>query len=1191
MLDRLKTQGFQAGIERILKSKDQAYPHLVTGLDGSARAIYLAELYHASPGQMVVVESNPAHLNQFYEDLCVLLPEAKVLLFPAEESLAIESSTASYEGNAQRVEVLQALTTGEEVIVVTSVAGIQKRLTPLKDWQDSQTLVKLGDEWEREDLLGQLERLGYRHRPIVEGPGDYSVRGAIIDFYPLNSPNPIRLDFFDTEVDSIRYFDVESQRSLDNISEVCLEPVLDVIFPLDKQQALNTQIKQALKKSLAKVKDESLKANMKAGIEDQVSSLELAEPLSFPKAFMELYDPQGTSLLDYLAADSWIIVNEFAKVQVTEAQIQVNDQFWIEQETGKGRILPGVSIKLSAFDQLIAVKRRTLFFSHVQSGLKQVKLATIDNYPYRSMNQFFSQMSLIKAEIEQWIYQDQTIQIAVETAERANQVERLFKEHQIHPTLVQKGQEIINGAVNILVANLSQGFEIPSLSWVFLTEKELFNKIKKNRVRQQKLSNAEKIKSYSELSVDDYVVHVHHGIGRYTGMETMEIGGIHRDLMAIEYQNNGRILIPVDQIHLIQKYIASAEGKTPKLHKLGGSEWAKTKQKVAGRVEDIADELIKLYAAREQEQGYAFSPDTPEQTEFENAFPYVETPDQLQSSKEIKKDMERSRPMDRLLIGDVGYGKTEVAMRAIFKAVMDGKQVAFLVPTTILAQQHYNTLVERFSGFPFEIRMLSRFVTKADQNATIKDLKIGACQIVVGTHRLLSKDIEFLDLGLLVVDEEQRFGVKHKERLKQLREMVDVLTLTATPIPRTLHMSMIGVRDLSVIETPPSNRYPVQTYVMERDEGAIKAAIERELGRGGQCFYLYNRVANIYQQAEKLSLLVPDARVAVAHGQMTEIELENVLLSFIAGEYDVLVTTTIIETGVDIPNANTLFIDHADKMGLSTLYQLRGRVGRTNRMAFAYLMYDPMKQLSEIAEKRLYAIREFTELGSGFKIAMRDLSIRGAGNLLGSQQSGFIDSVGYDLYSKMLEEAIDQRKGKIQANNQWLQRDIELELAIDAYIPTEYIQEERQKITAYQAIQKIDSQESYQDVQDQLIDRYGNMPDEVADLIDISYIRYLASQMGVTKLKKQHQYVVIHFNEKASQFLYGPRIFEALEKVESQVKVTQVKQQIQVQMTIQGFASYQILSRLKIFLTSIQKIVEDYKEKEKDLEGALMEQK
>ncbi len=553
-------------------------------------------------------------------------------------------------------------------------------------------------------------------------------------------------------------------------------------------------------------------------------------------------------------------------------------------------------------------------------------------------------------------------------------------------------------------------------------------------------------------------------------METLEVDGVHQDYMTILYQNDDKLFIPVTQLNLIQKYVAS-ESKAPRINKLGSSEWTKTKRKVSSKIEDIADDLIKLYAARESEKGYAFGPDDGYQKEFENAFPYSETDDQLRSAAEIKRDMEKEKPMDRLLVGDVGYGKTEVALRAAFKAVKESKQVAFLVPTTILAQQHYETMLERFEGFPVNVGLLSRFRTKKQQKETIEQLRTGQIDIVVGTHRILSKDIEFSDLGLLIVDEEQRFGVKHKERLKQLRAQVDVLTLTATPIPRTLHMSMLGVRDLSVIETPPANRYPIQTYVMEKNPGAIREAIHREMGRGGQVFYLYNRVETIEQKVEEIQELVPEARIGYAHGQMTEAQLENTLFDFIEGQYDVLVTTTIIETGVDIPNANTLFVENADYMGLSTLYQLRGRVGRSNRVAYAYFMYEQQKILNEVSEKRLQAIKDFTELGSGFKIAMRDLSIRGAGNLLGAQQHGFIDAVGFDMYSQMLSDAVLRKQGK---NNQVEKTAVEIDLGVDAYLPEEYVSDQRQKIEIYKRIRELDSQEMLDELEDDLLDRFGN---------------------------------------------------------------------------------------------------------------------
>src|SRR5690625_1652891 len=658
-----------------------------------------------------------------------------------------------------------------------------------------------------------------------------------------------------------------------------------------------------------------------------------------------------------------------------------------------------------------------------------------------------------------------------------------------------------------------------------IPENELFKKrTKRKRPSRQKISNAERIKNYQELNVGDYVVHASHGIGKYLGIETVAVNDKHKDYLLIKYSGDDKLFVPVDQIDLVQKFVGS-EGKEPRLYKLGGSEWTKVKSRVQSSIEDIADDLIKLYAEREARKGYAFSPDSALQREFEATFPYQETDDQLRCVEEIKQDMEKERPMDRLLCGDVGYGKTEVAIRAAFKAIADGKQVAFLVPTTILAQQHYQTITERFQDHAVEIALLSRFRTAKQQKETLAGLKRGSIDIVIGTHRLLSKDVVYFDLGLLIVDEEQRFGVKHKERLKQIKTNVDVLTLTATPIPRTLHMSMLGVRDLSIIETPPENRFPIQTYVLEYNPVFIKEAIEREMGRGGQVFFLYNRVENIDKIAREIGMLVEDARIAIAHGQMNESELEDVMLGFLEGEYDVLVSTTIIETGVDIPNVNTLIVNDADRMGLSQLYQLRGRVGRSNRVAYAHFTYRKDKVLTEVSEKRLLAIKEFTELGSGFKIAMRDLSIRGAGNLLGSQQHGFIESVCFDMYSQMLKEANDARKeGKDLDEIKLFEPEIAID--IDAYIPDTYIRDEKQKIDMYKQFQIIQSIEDINDLKDELIDRFGDFPDEVDNLFSVAMIKLYATKEKVESIHENNKKIELLIDPDRSQKIDGAKLFE-----------------------------------------------------------------
>ncbi|MCC9840013.1 transcription-repair coupling factor, partial [Streptococcus agalactiae] len=708
--------------------------------------------------------------------------------------------------------------------------------------------------------------------------------------------------------------------------------------------------------------------------------------------------------------------------------------------------------------------------------------------------------------------------------------------------IISDKNDIVPKESQLIVGHLSNGFYFADEKIVLITEREIYHRRVKRKIRRSNISNAERLKDYNELSVGDYVVHNVHGVGKFLGIETIEIQGIHRDYLTIQYQNADRISIPVEQIELLTKYV-SADGKEPKINTLNDGRFKKAKQRVAKQVEDIADDLLKLYAERSQLQGFAFSPDDNMQNDFDNDFAYVETEDQLRSIKEIKQDMEGNRPMDRLLVGDVGFGKTEVAMRAAFKAVNDHKQVAVLVPTTVLAQQHFENFKERFSNYPVTVDVLSRFRSKKEQTDTLKRLSKGQVDIIIGTHRLLSQDVVFSDLGLIVIDEEQRFGVKHKEKLKELKTKVDVLTLTATPIPRTLHMSMLGIRDLSVIETPPTNRYPVQTYVLETNPGLVREAIIREIDRGGQVFYVYNKVDTIDQKVSELQELVPEASIGFVHGQMSEIQLENTLIDFINGDYDVLVATTIIETGVDISNVNTLFVENADHMGLSTLYQLRGRVGRSNRIAYAYLMYRPDKVLTEISEKRLDAIKGFTELGSGFKIAMRDLSIRGAGNILGASQSGFIDSVGFEMYSQLLEQAIATKQGKSLIRQKG---NAELALQIDAYLPAEYISDERQKIEIYKRIRELETRADYETLQDELIDRFGEYPDQVAYLLEIGLLKAYLDLAFTELVERKGNEISILFEKASLKYFLTQDYFEALSKTQLKARISETNGKMEV---------------------------------------------
>ncbi|MGY3724105.1 transcription-repair coupling factor [Granulicatella balaenopterae] len=1154
-----------ASIEKWLADTKHSNNQLVLGLSGSAKHLAEAALFEKLDKMIVIVTPTVLQATQTYEELSEWYPNEEIYLFSSEESLAAETAFVSPEVRAGRIETLEFLLEGKKGIVVLPVAALRKRLVPVAVWRQQVKRLAIGEEiTSLEELSQQLVQMGYKFETMVQSPGEYAIRGGIVDIYPLNQEYPLRIDLFDTEIDSIRLFDVETQRSLEVIEEVVVLPATDLpILVSDVFRAKDTivsVIEKAIKKSTSVELAEQLRA-LKEYLIGQLLANEIPENIEW---WLEAIYPGETTVLDYCMEATHLVLDDYPRLLEKERQLSEEDAHWMMHRVSQGRFSPNLSMTIDIKKTLKKFNFKRTYFAIFQKGMGRVQLDCIHNINYRGMTQFFSQLPLIKSETERYKKQNATIMMVVESKKAAQKLEQTLEDFEINAT-VTDGQLLLPGKVQIMVGNLQNGFELPQDKFVMITERELFNKIKKRIPKKQKLSNAERLKSYTELQVGDYVVHVNHGIGIYKGMETLEINGIHQDYMSISYKDGGNLFVPITQVKLIQKYVAS-ESKEPKINKLGGTEWAKTKRKVASKIEDIADELIELYAKRDSEKGFAFSKDAPEQHEFEEAFPYTETDDQLRTVEEIKKDMEKERPMDRLLVGDVGYGKTEVAMRAVFKAVMDGKQVAILVPTTILAEQHYENFIERFNEYPFNIGLLSRFRTKKQQDETIEGLKQGQVDIVIGTHRVLSKDVEFLDLGLLVVDEEQRFGVRHKERLKQLKSQVDVLTLTATPIPRTLHMSMLGVRELSVIETPPANRYPVQTYVLEQDALTIKDGIEREMGRGGQVFYLHNRVDSIERKAEEIKALVPGVRVGVAHGRMSESTLESVLYQFIEGEYDVLVTTTIIETGVNIPNVNTLFIEDANRMGLSQLYQLRGRVGRFNRVAYAYLMYQPNKSLTEVSENRLQAMREFTELGSGFKIAMRDLSIRGAGNLLGKQQHGFIDSVGFDLYSEMLSEAVRKKQGKQMK----LKDDtVEIDISVDAYLPNKYIQDERQKIEIYKRIRSLETEEEYDALLDDLIDRFGEFPDEVAYLAEIGMIKAFAEKVGVTLIKRNKTVITITINAKGKQYLQGVPIFEALKDIPLAAQVADKGNTLQLTINVATHPTDRWLLYLKKILKNL----------------------
>ncbi|MEK4800273.1 transcription-repair coupling factor [Oceanobacillus sp. FSL K6-0118] len=1096
---------------------------LVAGLSGSARSMLVSVINQSITKPVLLVTHQLVHAQSLYDDLVVFVGEENVHLYPVNELIASEIAFSSPELRSQRIEALTEWTKNKSGILIAPVAALKRILPPPNYWNKYQLTFTLGKEIDIEKYLTFLIDMGYERASMVTTPGEFSKRGGIIDIYPLTEENPIRIELFDEEIDSIRFFDAETQRSLSKLDEIIIKPVSELLLTDEDIMAAAGKLEDALAISLKKMKKSEVKEHLIETMEEDISRLKNIERFQEMYKYIGYFYDEPASLLDYLTKDGLVILDEMSRVQETAVNLDTEEAEWYSSLLESGKMVQNSRFSYDWQTVMDNMSQQRLYMSVFLRHIPNTNPQNIVNLSSRVMQEFHGQMHLFKNELVRWEKGEFSVVILAPDEQRAEKIHSILTDYDIDAA-VTKELKLPVEKPTITVGNISGGIELPMHKLVFITENELFKKRVKRARRQQKVSNAERIKSYQELKVGDYVVHANHGVGKYLGIETLKLNNLHKDFMLIRYSGDDKLYVPIDQIDLVQKYVG-AEGKEPKLYKLGGTEWTKVKRKVQSSVEDIADDLIKLYAERESRKGYAFSKDTEMQREFEASFPYQETEDQLRCIAEIKQDMEKDRPMDRLLCGDVGYGKTEVAIRAAFKAIMDGKQVAILVPTTILAQQHYETIRERFQGYPINIGLLSRFRTRKQQTETINGMKKGTVDIVIGTHRVLSKDVEFRDLGLLIVDEEQRFGVKHKEKIKQIKSNVDVLTLTATPIPRTLHMSMLGVRDLSVIETPPENRFPIQTYVVEYNPILVREAIEREMARGGQIFFLYNRVENIDKIARDLGMLVPEARVGVAHGRMTETELENVIVSFLEGEYDVLVSTTIIETGVDIPNVNTLIISNADRMGLSQLYQLRGRVGRSNRVAYAYFTYQKDKVLTEVAEKRLQAIKEFTELGSGFKIAMRDLSIRGTGNLLGSQQHGFIDSVGFDLYSQMLKEAIEARKaGKDEENIKPFEP--ELSLKLDAYIPDEYINDERQKIEIYKHFNTLETGEEISELKEELVDRYGDYPIEVENLFIVSALKMHSKKEKVESISEKNNKITLLVSEDRSQAIDGSKLFE-----------------------------------------------------------------
>ncbi|MDT6127021.1 transcription-repair coupling factor [Streptococcus pneumoniae] len=1135
---------------------------LILGLSTSTKALAIASSLEKED-RIVLLTSTYGEAEGLVSDLISILGEELVYPFLVDDVPMVEFLMSSQEKIISRVEALRFLTdSSKKGILVCNIAASRLILPSPNAFKDSIVKISVGEEYDQHAFIHQLKENGYRKVTQVQTQGEFSLRGDILDIFEISQLEPCRIEFFGDEIDGIRSFEVETQLSKENKTELTIFPASDMLLREKDYQRGRSALEKQISKTLSSI--------LKSYLEEILSSFHQKQSHADSRKFLSLCYDKTWTVFDYIEKDTPIFFDDYQKLmnqyEVFERELA---QYFIE-ELQNSKAFSDMQY-FSDIEQIYKKQSPVTFFSNLQKGLGNLKFDKIYQFNQYPMQEFFNQFSFLKEEIERYKKMDYTIILQSSNSMGSKTLEDMLEEYQIKLDSRDK-TNICKESVNLIEGNLRHGFHFVDEKILLITEHEIFQKKLKRRFRRQHVSNAERLKDYNELEKGDYVVHHIHGIGQYLGIETIEIKGIHRDYVSVQYQNGDQISIPVEQIHLLSKYISS-DGKAPKLNKLNDGHFKKAKQKVKNQVEDIADDLIKLYSERSQLKGFAFSAADDDQDAFDDAFPYVETDDQLRSIEEIKRDMQASQPMDRLLVGDVGFGKTEVAMRAAFKAVNDHKQVVILVPTTVLAQQHYTNFKERFQNFAVNIDVLSRFRSKKEQTATLEKLKNGQVDILIGTHRVLSKDVVFADLGLMIIDEEQRFGVKHKETLKELKKQVDVLTLTATPIPRTLHMSMLGIRDLSVIETPPTNRYPVQTYVLEKNDSVIRDAVLREMERGGQVYYLYNKVDTIVQKVSELQELIPEASIGYVHGRMSEVQLENTLLDFIEGQYDILVTTTIIETGVDIPNANTLFIENADHMGLSTLYQLRGRVGRSNRIAYAYLMYRPEKSISEVSEKRLEAIKGFTELGSGFKIAMRDLSIRGAGNLLGKSQSGFIDSVGFELYSQLLEEAIAKRNGNANANTR-TKGNAELVLQIDAYLPDTYISDQRHKIEIYKKIRQIDNRVNYEELQEELIDRFGEYPDVVAYLLEIGLVKSYLDKVFVQRVERKDNKITIQFEKVTQRLFLAQDYFKALSVTNLKAGIAENKGLMELVFDVQNKKDYEILEGLLIFGESLLEIKE-----------------
>ena len=1124
-------------------------PISISGLTGVGMAEIISAIKGYNKKPIILVTYNEIQAKKILENIKAFETE-NVILFPKKEIVTYNYIAESKDLPYERIETLKQINEKKNLIVVTTIEALMQKLPAKKTLFKDIIEFKVGDVCDLEEIKKRLINLGYSRYDLIEGRGQFSIRGGIIDI-ALTQKTGVRIELWGDEVDSIRNFNINSQRSIETIEKAKIYPAHEYV--------LEDSIENICKKisnTIAEGKQEEI-------IEEDIEQIKSGNYLSkIDKYFNEFYEEQE-NLIDYLNKNYLIILDELNKIEQRQINIVQDIENLSKNLIEKQKIVPEALKMISSIDFEVLENKHPIIYLEKQDTVTK-KQAERYHFEYREVNYYKSEIENFFEDIRKWNKEKKSIYVMVDTKEKAKKLKELFEKENILCKIEEKLDKTIivkstDNIITITIGKISEGFENFEINQVVISADDLIEGGKRKKTFANKaFKEGEKV-VFADLKVGDYVVHKNYGIGIFVGVNTITADGTTKDYIKLKYKNDDILYIPTNQLDSIRKYIGG-DSINPPINSIRSKDWVKTKEKVKNNLRAVARELIELYAKREKTKGYAFSKDTPWQQQFEEKFPYQETDDQLRCIEEVKKDMESQRPMDRLLCGDVGYGKTEVAIRAAFKAVMDQKQVAYLVPTTVLAQQQYEEFKSRMQDFPIKVEILNRFKNKKYQDEVIKKLKLGEVDIVIGTHRLLSQDIEFKDIGLLIIDEEHRFGVKAKEKIKQYKSNIDVLTMTATPIPRTMHMSIVGIRDMSVIYEPPQNRKPVQTYVLEYDQEVIKEAITKELERNGQVFYIYNRVDTIQKKADEISRLVPEANVSYAHGQMTGNQIEEIMQDFIEKKSNVLVCTTILESGIDIPNANTIIVENADRMGLAALYQIRGRVGRSDKQAYAYITYRKDKMLSEEADKRLKAIKEFTEFGSGFKIAMRDLEIRGAGSLIGEIQSGHLEQVGYDTYCSLLDEVVKEMQG-IEVEPEL---DIQIDLNVTSYISDEYISDSAQKIEIYQNIALCKNEEDIQNVVDEIIDRFGNMPPELENLLDIARIKYLAKAQYINKIASRRTAVVFTFEQSR----FNVDIPKLIDKYKNKIKFSPgVKPMITLE--IGSTNERQILNDITAFLKEL----------------------